>query len=203
MSSGDLRARLGDWSPHQAGYLQLVYQAGEYQLFSGDGKPMTRPAGRDRPVRRVVFYAILPILSAPFILLAPVYLRGKALFWGTPLLQFIPWWDYAWEALSAGHLPLWNPYLGMGARCSQITSRRCSLPPTWWYFLLGGLGGRLSGWPGATLAAWRCRLTWPGSGLGMAWLARRLGLGGLAMAVAGLSYGLSSYLSSRGRILKH
>ena len=149
-------------------------------------------------MRRVVFYSILPILVAPFILLAPVYLRGQALFWGTPLLQFIPWWDYAWEALSAGRLPLWNPYSGMGAPLLANYQSALFYPPTWWYFLLGGLGGvEWMAWGQALSVA--AHLAW--SGLGMAWLVRRLGLGGLAQAVAGLSYGLSSYLVSRAGFL--
>ena len=32
-----------------------------------------------------------------------------------PILQFIPWRYLAWQMLSNGHLPLWNPLSGMGA----------------------------------------------------------------------------------------
>lgn len=143
-------------------------------------------------------WMLLPVLSAPFILLAPVYLRGQALFWGTPLLQFIPWWDYAWEMISAGHLPLWNPYSGMGAPLLANYQSALFYPPTWPYYLLGIFGGAegMAWWQALSVAA---HLSW--SGLGMALLARRLGLGGLAQAVAGLSYGLSGYLVSRAGFL--
>ena len=148
--------------------------------------------------RRVVLISTLPLLAAPFILLAPVYLRGQALFWGTPLLQFIPWWNDAWEALSAGHLPLWNPDSGMGAPLMANYQSALFYPPTWWYFLLGWLGRvEWMAWGQALGVA--AHLAW--SGLGMAWLVRRLGLGTLAQAIAGLSYGLSSYLVSRAGFL--
>jgi hypothetical protein len=133
-------------------------------------------------------------LVAPFILLAPVYLRGRALFWGTPLLQFMPWWSYARQVLSAGHLPLWNPLLGMGAPLLANYQSALFYPSTWLYFLLGGLGGvEWMAWGQALIVA--AHLAW--AGLGMARLARRLGLGPLAQAVAGLAYGLSGYLVSR------
>ncbi len=34
---------------------------------------------------------------------------------GDVFLYFYPYWEYRAEVLSAGHLPLWNPYLFMGA----------------------------------------------------------------------------------------
>lgn len=145
-------------------------------------------------MRRVLSLSLLPLLTAPFILLSPVYLRGQALFWGTPLLQFLPWWSYAHDVLSAGHLPLWNPLVGMGAPLLANYQSALFYPPTWLYFLLAGVGGvEWMAWGQALVVA--AHLAW--SALGMAWLARRLGLGLLAQAVAGLSYGMSGYLVSR------
>lgn len=145
-------------------------------------------------LRRAFFFSTLPVLLAPWILLAPVYLRGQALFWGTPLLQFVPWWHYAWQVLSSGHLPLWNPYLGMGAPLLANYQSALFYPPTWLYFLLASMGGvEWMAWGQAPLVA--AHLAW--SGLGMLVLARRLGLGPLAQGVAGLSYGLSGYLVAR------
>ena len=40
---------------------------------------------------------------------------GEAFFWGTPLLQFVPWQQMASTMWRAGHLPLWNPLVGCGA----------------------------------------------------------------------------------------
>src|SRR5689334_2294483 len=34
---------------------------------------------------------------------------------GDTFLYFYPYWDYRAHALLSGHLPLWNPYLFMGA----------------------------------------------------------------------------------------
>src|SRR4030066_8161 len=83
----------------------------------------------------------LPVWLGPFILLAPVYLAGKALFWGTPLLQFVPWWSYAWETLLAGHLPLWNPLVGMGAPLLANYQSALFYPPNWLVLLAGIIGG--------------------------------------------------------------
>lgn len=143
-------------------------------------------------------YKYFSILLTPFVLLAPVYLAGKALFWGTPLLQFVPWWNWAWETLRAGQLPLWNPLLGMGAPLIANYQSALFYPPTWLYFLLAAAGGLPAlAWGQAILVA--LHLAW--AGLGMALLARRLGLSSLAQVVAGLSFGLSGYLVSRAGFL--
>ncbi len=136
----------------------------------------------------------LPIWLAPLILLAPVYLTGRAIFWGTPLLQFAPWWSYAWQTLLAGHLPLWNPLLGMGAPLLANYQSALLYPPNWIYLLLYGLGGAsLMAWGMAVLAG--LHLAWAGAG--MAGILRRLGLGVLAQAVSGLAFGLCGYLVAR------
>ena len=136
----------------------------------------------------------LLVVLAPLVLFSPVYLAGQALFWGTPLLQFGPWWHGAWRTLADGHLPLWNTLLGMGAPLLANYQSALLYPPTWVYLLLDQLGGpRLMAWGMAPLSA--LHLAW--AGLGMALVARRLGLGPLAQAVAGLAFGLSAYLVSR------
>jgi hypothetical protein len=104
-------------------------------------------------------------------LLAPVYLTGKALFWGTPLMQFVPWWSVAWESLLDGHLPLWNPLLGMGAPLLANYQSGLLYPPNWGYLLLWALGGdRLMAWGMAPFGV--LHLAWAGAG--MIYLARRL-----------------------------
>ncbi|MBN1146803.1 MAG: YfhO family protein [Anaerolineales bacterium] len=140
----------------------------------------------------------LPIALAPLALLAPVFLAGEALFWGTPLLQFIPWWASSWETLLSGGLPLWNPSLGMGAPLLANYQSALLYPPHWSYLLLYALGGvPAMAYGQAFLAA--LHLAW--AGLGAALLARRIGLGSLAAAVSGLSFGLSGYLVSRAGFL--
>lgn len=140
----------------------------------------------------------LPVLLAPFVLLAPVFLAGRALFWGTPLLQFVPWWHYAWQVLRGGHLPLWNPLVGMGAPLLANYQSGLFYPPNWLYFALAELGGLPAlAWGQAPLVA--AHLAW--AGLGMARLARRVGLGLLAQTISGLAFGLCGYLVARAGFL--
>jgi len=141
---------------------------------------------------------VLPAIVGPFLLLAPVLLGGQALFWGTPALQFVPWWDYAFRTVQSGHLPLWNPLVGMGAPLAANYQAALFYPPNWVYFLLHAIGGGAwLAWGQALLVA--LHLVW--SGLGMVSLARRLGLSYLAQAIAGLAFGLSAYLVSRAGFL--
>lgn len=138
------------------------------------------------------------LLLAPFILLAPVLLGGKALFWGTPILQFVPWRTWAWQTLRQGHLPLWNPLSGMGAPLLANYQSALLYPPNWLYFLLAAFGGvPAMAWGQALLVG--LHLAWAGAG--MALLTRRLGLSALAQAVSGLSFGLCGYLVARAGFL--
>ena len=140
----------------------------------------------------------LALVLAPFILLAPVWLTGKALFWGTVSLQFLPWRAFAWDILRSGHLPLWNPLNGMGAPLLANYQSALAYPPNWLLFLLDSIGGVGWGaWAQALLVA--AHLAW--AGLGMALLARRLGLDELAQTVSGLAFGMSEYLVARSGFL--
>jgi hypothetical protein len=57
----------------------------------------------------------LPFLVFPLVLLWRPLFAGEAFFWGTPLLQFVPWQQLAADVWRSGHLPLWNPLVGCGA----------------------------------------------------------------------------------------
>ena len=130
----------------------------------------------------------------PFLWLAPVYLGGKALFWGTPALQFYPWWHWAAQTLLAGHLPLWNPLLGMGAPLFANYQSALLYPPVWALLALDVIGGLpLLAWGGTLIAA--AHLAW--AAWGMVRLTRSLGLGDLAQTVAGMAFGMSGYLTAR------
>lgn len=149
-------------------------------------------------LRRILRLPVFPLVLAPILLFLPVLIPGRALFWGTPALQFVPWRAWAWETLREGVLPLWNPLLGMGAPLLANYQSALFYPPNWLTFLLAGLGGAPAlawgeGWLVAAHLAW--------AGLGMAFLARRLGLGRLAQTVGGLSFGLSGYLVARAGFL--
>ncbi len=60
-------------------------------------------------------WPIVVLIVAPIIMLAPIVLFGRVLYWGVPLLQFYPWQHAAIESLRSGQLPLWNPLVGSGA----------------------------------------------------------------------------------------
>ncbi|MCI0406485.1 MAG: hypothetical protein L0209_10555, partial [candidate division Zixibacteria bacterium] len=153
---------------------------------------------RLRPLLR---FPEFPVILAPFILFAPV-LFGKALFWGTPALQFHPWHVFAWETLISGQLPLWNPLSGLGAPLIANYQSALFYPPNWIYFLLGAIGGETAGEP---LMAWGMGLLAAAhlslAGVGMVRLARELGLSALAQTVSGLAFGLSGYLVARAHFL--
>jgi hypothetical protein len=140
--------------------------------------------------RERAFTGAMPwIITAlgPVLLLGPMLARGQALFWGTTMLQFVPWRSYALRLLSDGHLPLWNPLLGMGAPLLANYQVAVLYPPNWLLALVG------PAWGLGLLAM--IHLIW--AGWGMIALARRLGLGPLAQAVSGLAFALSGYLTAR------
>ncbi len=127
------------------------------------------------------------LILAPLLLLGPAVARGGVLFWGTPMLQFIPWRIFAWEAISQGHLPLWNPLLGMGAPLLANHQSALLYPPNWLLPLLG------VAWGHGPLVIFH----WITAAVGMALLARRLGVGRLGQSISGLAFGLSGYLVAR------
>src|SRR5512138_3577951 len=106
-------------------------------------------------MNRMTLHAILRdyfiILLAPLLLLGPILARGQVLFWGTPALQFVPWWVYAWECLRQGVLPLWNPLNGFGAPLLANYQLAFFYPPNWILLLLAALGGEQNS---AALVAW-------------------------------------------------
>jgi hypothetical protein len=140
----------------------------------------------------------IPLILAPFLLLSPVYLAGKALYWGTPILQFVPWRMWAWETLLSGHLPLWNPLLGTGMPLLANYQSGFFYPPNWLYFLLAAAGGLPAlAWGQAMMVAFH--LAW--AGVGMALLVRCLGLKALSQIISGLAFGCSAYLVTRSGFL--
>lgn len=126
---------------------------------------------------------ILPLL----VLFGRILFGGQALFWGTPLLQFYPWWMLASVALRAGQVPLWNPYVGNGAPLVANLQSAVFYPPNWLY-LLGPVE-----WLMGVIAV--LHVLW--AGLGMFAFARALKLRPFSAAVSGLSFMLSGYLIAR------
>ncbi len=138
------------------------------------------------------------LVLLPFILTAPVWITVKALYWGTPSTQFVPWWAQAYRSLAGGELPLWNSLVGGGAPLLANYQSALLYPPTWICFLLAAIGGvSLLAWGQALLLA--AHLAW--AGLGMSRLVRRLGHGMIAQTVAGLAFGMGGYLVARAHFL--
>ncbi len=137
---------------------------------------------------------VYSVLAGPLILLGGALLSGQALFWGTPSLQFVPWWVEAWEQIRVGSLPLWNDLNGMGAPLAANYQSAFFYPPNWILLIFAALAGAKGiAWGYTFLAV--AHLAW--GGLGMVALLRRLGLGELAQAVGGLAFALSGYLVGR------
>lgn len=145
-------------------------------------------------LRRLHWFEWLPYIAVglgPVALLLPDLLCGRALFWGTPLLQFVPWRTYAFELLRAGEAPLWNDLLGMGAPLLANYQSALLYPPTMLLLLTGpALGNGL---------LVMLHLIW--TGVGCVLLTRRLGLGSLGQSVAGAAFSLCGYLVARGGFL--
>jgi hypothetical protein len=138
------------------------------------------------------------LVLAPLILLSPLFLSGKAFFWGTSSTQFIPWWKFAWESILSGQLPLWNPLSGMGAPLAANYQSALFYPPTWLYFIayiLAGIKGMA--WFISIMVA--LHLIW--SGFGTAILLRDLGANRFGQTVGGLAFSLSGYLVARAGFL--
>ncbi len=138
-------------------------------------------------MKRVVDRLEWLIVLGPALLLGPGLLQGSVLFWGTPLLQFIPWRTFALEALRGGHLPLWNPLVGMGA--PLLANYQSAV-----FYLPNALHWILEPAAASTLLV-ALHLVW--ASLGMARLARRLAMNALGQVVAGAAFGLSGYLVAR------
>ncbi len=140
----------------------------------------------------------LLLILAPLILFAPLIFTGKGLVWGTVSTQFVPWWDFAWETLLQGRIPLWNPWVGMGAPLVANYQSAIFYPPYWILLFVYGLAGiKWMSWSLTFVVVFH--LIW--SGLGTAKLLKEMGLGKLAQTVGGLAFSLSGYLVARAGFL--
>lgn len=131
------------------------------------------------------------LLAVLVILFGPVLLGVQAVFWGLPLVQFYPWHEIAKQSILGGFLPLWNPWLGMGAPLLANAQSALLYPPNWFLLIVPVEYGQ-----GVLMVA---HLLW--AGVGMVKLSRSLGIGRLGQAVAGLAFMLSGYLAARAWFL--
>ncbi len=131
------------------------------------------------------------LVGALLILFWPVLAGARVIFWGLPLLQFYPWHEIAKQILLSGRLPLWNPWVGMGAPLLANAQSALLYPPNWLLLVLPVDYGQ-----GILLVA---HLLW--AGIGMVKLSRKLGIGFLGRTIAGLAFMLSGYLAARAWFL--
>ncbi|MGB2962630.1 MAG: hypothetical protein WBB69_01450 [Anaerolineales bacterium] len=149
-------------------------------------------------MKKIFQNPFFPIFLAPIILFSPVLFTGKALFWGTSSTQFVPWWEFAWSTILDGNLPLWNPWVGMGAPLAANYQSALFYPPYWIHFILFALGGiKLIAWGIAVIVV--CHIIW--AGIGTAKLLGELNVGKLGQSIGGLAFSLSGYLISRAGFL--
>ncbi|MDD5369832.1 MAG: YfhO family protein [Anaerolineaceae bacterium] len=143
-------------------------------------------------------FPYLPLWFAPLGLIAPVLFTGKAVYWGTPYLQFVPWRTLAVQILQSRQFPLWNPLNGMGTPLLANYQSGLLYPPNWFLLGLQAIGGTaMQAWGQGILILFH----WVLASIGMAMLVRRIGVNPLGQAVSGLAFGLSAYLVTRSGFL--
>jgi len=81
-----------------------------------------------------VVFLSLAVFS--LLLLWRVLFAGEAFFWGTPLLQFVPWQRMAAAMWRGGYVPLWNPLVGCGAPLAANYQTAAFYPLNLLYLLL-------------------------------------------------------------------
>ncbi len=140
-----------------------------------------------RDARYVIRWPELTAALAPLLVFWRIIFGGQVLYWGLPVLQFVPWRVLANQALGQGHLPLWTPLLGMGAPLMANYQSAVFYPPNWLALLL----------PPEVAISMLAVLHLSFAGVGMVRLARALGLNDFGAAIMGLSFGLSGYLTGR------
>jgi hypothetical protein len=123
----------------------------------------------------------------PLLLLWRPLFAGEAFFWGTPLLQFIPWQRMAAEMWRSGHLPLWNPLVGCGAPLAANYQTAAFYPLNALYLLL----------PVEVALTWTTMLHLALAGWGMYAWGRAVGLGRFAALIGALALEGSGFLIAR------
>ncbi len=127
------------------------------------------------------------LLLPTLVLFWELVLAGRVLFWGVPLLQFVPWYGAAVDAVQAGTWPLWNSLVGNGAPLLANYQVAPFYPPNWLHLVVDP--------PHAMSWLMVLHVLWAGVGM---WLyGKALGLRPFARLVSALSFMLSGYLVSR------
>lgn len=148
---------------------------------------MSREPGRRGEALRWLLLA-LALAAGVLLVYAPLLLTNRVLGSGDAFTYFTPYRDYANTALRAGRLPLWNPYLFLGAPFLANPQTAIFYPLHWLFIALPAA---------ASLKASLALHVWL-AGLGAAVYVRRVArLGWLAALTAALILSLSGYLGAR------
>ncbi|GAP06648.1 bacterial membrane protein YfhO [Anaerolinea thermolimosa] len=136
----------------------------------------------------------LAIATGPVLLIGKPLIFGQVLFWGTPALQFVPWWMEGIRQITHGTVPLWNGFNGMGAPLLANYQSAFFYPPNLVILLSGiwyGVEGVARGFTFMSMV----HLIW--GGWGAAALIRRLGGSRMAQVVGGMAFAMGGYLIGR------
>jgi hypothetical protein len=144
--------------------------------------------------RAPLLIPLLIVVLVSFGLFLPMLLQGKSIFWGTPILQFVPWRSWAFQQILDGHLPLWNPLLGMGAPLLANYQSALIYPFNWLLLPFQKFGGAPYLAYGQTILV---PLHLAISGVGMMFLLNRLKVSQFGQVIGGLAFALSGYSVSR------
>jgi hypothetical protein len=147
------------------------------------------PEGLGRGVRHVPLN-VLPLVIFPLLLLWRTLFAGESFFWGTPLLQFVPWQQMAADMWRSGHLPLWNPLVGCGAPLAANYQTAAFYPLNALYLVLQA----------EVALSWTVALHLALAGWGMVRLGRVMGLERFPALVGALALEGSGFLVARAAL---
>jgi hypothetical protein len=126
----------------------------------------------------------------PLLLLWRSLFAGEVFYWGTPLLQFVPWQRMAAEMWRSGHLPLWNPLVGCGAPLAANYQTAAFYPLDALYLLL----------PAEVALTWTTALHLALAGWGMYRWERAAGLDRFPALIGALALEGSGFLVARAAL---
>jgi hypothetical protein len=149
---------------------------------------MTGPANPRRAAARDLL-AVSSLFALATAFYWRIALAGQVMAGGDILSYFYPYWSHATAALRAGRLPLWNPFLFMGAPFLANSQVGFFYPLNWVLWLL--FPAHASVHLTVVLHVCLAALT------SYAWARRSLRLGRVGAWAAGACYGLGGYLAGQ------
>lgn len=132
------------------------------------------------------FYVLMIVLFIALLLWRPLF-AGETFFWGTPLLQFVPWLRQMASMWRAGHMPLWNQLVGCGAPLAANYQAAVFYPPHLLYLIL----------PVEVAMVWLAAFHLLLAGWGMYRWGRAAGLSPFSSSIGALAISGSGFLVSR------